>query len=1772
MTDIVLGIKLKYDGKDVTGGLAINRDQFRQIAIEGKRAGEATAGGFTSAAQGVRSMSAQLDEAKRAVVGYLGVTQAAAGARWVLDQASAMTQLDARLKVATASASEYARAQAGVFEVANRWGASVEQTAGAFARLNPVLAQLGGNSGTTLKMLDGLGASLRLSGATAGETSSVMLQFAQAMGSGRVGGDEFRSMMENAEPLMRAVGVELGKTTAELRQMAEEGTLTSSVFGNALLPAIEKLKAKAEQIPLGIGQAWQVLQNNLKRDFGREFSEQETVIGRALKGISDNSLEAAAAVHAMADAVVVLGQASLVAGAGASGLWIAKQGQAAVASTQAFIASRAARIADTQAAELQTAADVQRAQTTLALMTAEREKAVASLAANNATIRSTASVGAHSAALRFGVEAAGRKSAALLMLADASRIQSIATRDLVAAEAAHAAAQARSAAATSIGAGASGIAGRAVAALGGTIPALSLALTAGATAWAIWGGAAESAGDKAKKSIDAALERADRRAKEAKYGAGEVGQDVEALTNVQWQLGEARRSADTAIYEHIRESAREDVRKLESEEKRIKASMAQAEKSSPSATADKPLSAAGEWGKLTESLEWRAKIVKKFDAELVSMEKAHADRMREASAPNRPAIQAEYAAALAAKRAERQAALDALPDAKEGKAVAEAAAEARVRSAEVASKRVLEVLEREHAQYRLSTAEYLDTMAAVKGNALAEQIGGLQAKLAAASKESERIPLREKIKELQAQLDALPADTAAAFEEAADKANRAMLKMAEAAGKAAGPLAQAGAKFVAAWGEDMQQAAADGNQAMIEMGRSAWENMAGEAQFTEAKQRFEELFAEMTAELERVRQVAEQDGGVLAALDADGQAAIIKDRFIPQLRAARAEMEAMRRESPVNGKAVADAGREIERVSAEVSPFWRNFFGEMHQGLTTELMRSARTDGRSFGESFVDGMQDYFNTATLKLGVQMVGDLAIGGVKSAMGLGGGQGGGNAMSSANSAYSLFNNFSATPFSSALGRASSTGIGQNLLGGGVDEAGYAAAVLRGEDVTREAFTYASTEFGQAAQQFAGAVDAYGGYVNAAYQLSEGSYGAAIGSAVGQYFGGPIGAFIGNMLGGLLDGGGGGQKVVGRTTYDPIGNAMLQPGQAGYEYHDERGGKAMADAIALQLGESIQAAILKFGGNPNGYGSRVYLSQDPDGDAPSEAEAGFLKDGKPTAYHTNMGRSQEDFQKAFETQTTRALLGALSDADLADWADAIVDSIDPATASVEQMAAAMAQLDGMSKLVTVMESIGLSASNMSTGLVDALGGFDAAAGVLDSYYAGYFTEEEKAARLRQQITEQLAAVNLTMPETRDELRAMAEAAGKAGEAGAAEFAALMRVQGAFAELVPVIDAVTSAAAAAAAAQQPYLDAVAAAQTDLIASYRDELSVKTAIASRMSGYVQSLTQLRNSLLVGNLSPLSPRAQYDEARRQLSDLKTHAALGDDAAYEQLQAVSQSFLEASQAYNASSAAYEQDFAWVQSILADSSTTAARIAAAAQSQASALQSQISLLDANVRATLSVVDAVGAMQAAVVAAIIAGAPVSDAVKQAAGTYTSGAGATYNIAADTWTSADGTQSATTDALRGAMQGRVAAGGMADLYAGLRDIGMSLSTADSIGGVPSIEQWARDNGLPAFANGGDHAGGLRVVGERGWEVEATGPARYWSHDQAVNMLSRASDPGSATSSKETVTELRRQTDAIERLNGLLETLIARGDSAASSDDIRGLKQHLAYVLAKAA
>jgi len=83
---------------------------------------------------------------------------------------------------------------------------------------------------------------------------------------------------------------------------------------------------------------------------------------------------------------------------------------------------------------------------------------------------------------------------------------------------------------------------------------------------------------------------------------------------------------------------------------------------------------------------------------------------------------------------------------------------------------------------------------------------------------------------------------------------------------------------------------------------------------------------------------------------------------------------------------------------------------------------------------------------------------------------------------------------------------------------------------------------------------------------------------------------------------------------------------------------------------------------------------------------------------------------------------------------------------------------------------------------------------------------------------------------------------------------------------------------------------------------------------------------------------------------------------------------------------------------------------------------------------------------------------------------------------------------------------------------------------------------------GTPTFAYGGTHAGGLRLVGERGPELEVTGPARIYSPERLVDMIRSG---GSSSAMPED--EIRGLRADIRALQQALSAAILQAGSASA-------------------
>lgn len=102
----------------------------------------------------------------------------------------------------------------------------------------------------------------------------------------------------------------------------------------------------------------------------------------------------------------------------------------------------------------------------------------------------------------------------------------------------------------------------------------------------------------------------------------------------------------------------------------------------------------------------------------------------------------------------------------------------------------------------------------------------------------------------------------------------------------------------------------------------------------------------------------------------------------------------------------------------------------------------------------------------------------------------------------------------------------------------------------------------------------------------------------------------------------------------------------------------------------------------------------------------------------------------------------------------------------------------------------SASLASGDYASQLIDAVGGGAAFAQAAGSFFENYYSEAEKVAYATELVTKELATAGLTMPKTRAEFKAMVEAQRALGPAGKDGLAALLRVNGAFAQLVPAAD----------------------------------------------------------------------------------------------------------------------------------------------------------------------------------------------------------------------------------------------------------------------------------------------------------------------------------------------------------------------------------------------
>lgn len=147
--------------------------------------------------------------------------------------------------------------QKSIYTSAQRTGSAYTTMANGVAKMRMQAGDVFQNNGETIAFLETMNKSFVVGGASIEDQKNAMLQLTQAMASGKLQGDELRSLAETSPALIQAIANKLGVSRGEVKKLGADGKITADIVKTAMLEASEAIDQQFRNMPLTWGRAWQ---------------------------------------------------------------------------------------------------------------------------------------------------------------------------------------------------------------------------------------------------------------------------------------------------------------------------------------------------------------------------------------------------------------------------------------------------------------------------------------------------------------------------------------------------------------------------------------------------------------------------------------------------------------------------------------------------------------------------------------------------------------------------------------------------------------------------------------------------------------------------------------------------------------------------------------------------------------------------------------------------------------------------------------------------------------------------------------------------------------------------------------------------------------------------------------------------------------------------------------------------------------------------------------------------------------------------------------------------------------------------------------------------------------------------------------------------------------------------------------------------------------------------------------------------------------------------
>lgn len=219
-----------------------------------------------------------------------GVIAAAFSVRELQQYADGWTNAGNKIAAAVAVTGTAARSLSEINDIADDSRSSLEATTTLYARLLQSTKAFAASEEDVARATSLVTKSFKASGAAASEVESGVVQLGQALGSGRLQGDELRSLLENAPLLAQAIAKEFGVQVGQLKKLGEAGELASDRVFKAILKAQPEIEAAFKATNATIGDGFTRLNNALTEYIGqvdKSVGASDKIVA-ALGFIADN--------------------------------------------------------------------------------------------------------------------------------------------------------------------------------------------------------------------------------------------------------------------------------------------------------------------------------------------------------------------------------------------------------------------------------------------------------------------------------------------------------------------------------------------------------------------------------------------------------------------------------------------------------------------------------------------------------------------------------------------------------------------------------------------------------------------------------------------------------------------------------------------------------------------------------------------------------------------------------------------------------------------------------------------------------------------------------------------------------------------------------------------------------------------------------------------------------------------------------------------------------------------------------------------------------------------------------------------------------------------------------------------------------------------------------------------------------------------------------------------------------------------------------------------